>query len=167
MFLILYVSHLMLSYFPLFEIAEDSLTENDKQLLEETVMDVYNSISFASCNQHFKRIKKVKLLIDQVNQRDLQEQLSMPQLQLPSSLEIFQDLMDFNGTLNVTSGHPANWTMPPSAAPSYAPHLPKSSIFKLEGQCRNCLIDGSKFLLVSKVAFDLACYLIQQLVTEQ
>lgn len=133
------------------QLVEESMMQQDKELLEQSLKNIYNQISFMSCDGKFKQVKAVELVsdkfTDQFSQRHLQGQLSLPQIQVPTSLEMFQDFMNLNGTFNATSA-PSNWTIPPSAAPSYAPPLPQSATFKLEGQCRNCLIDGGKFQLV-------------------
>lgn len=122
------------------------MTASDQLLLEQSFQDTYNLISYATCDKEFKRINKVELMVNQANQRYLQEQ-QMARPPVPTGLDMFENFMDFNGTINATSTS-SNWTFN-SAPISYAPHLSQTSVFKVEGLCRNCLSDGGKFLLVS------------------
>ena len=128
------------------------LLAQERQALEKGFMDIYNQLSFVSCDQYFRNILEVSLQTEDDPDDDVELQDRFRHLQQQrSSVSLSFDLNStaLNATsTNATDDTNALLSTANSTTSSALPNRRTPQVFAVTGQCRGChLTDAGTFSL--------------------
>jgi len=107
------------------------LNASEVSALEAGFRDVYNKLSFQSCDQYFRTVLQARL------QEDVGADVQQAQKDGFQRFLQEENSVATNGTMSTTNTNFTNTTLPPGTASS---ERITGAVFEIQGSCRGCQV---------------------------